>query len=60
MLNAKSAHTSILYLLEEYKATPVVEVVEEEIILPTSQVKFYSNSILYFICLILVKRRYKN
>jgi STE20-like kinase len=39
MSNAKSFHSSILYLLEEFKATPVVEVVEEEIILPTSQVK---------------------
>ncbi|CAF0727223.1 unnamed protein product [Adineta steineri] len=39
MLNAKSVHSSILYLLEEYKATPVVEVVEEDIILPTSQSK---------------------
>ncbi|CAF2709530.1 unnamed protein product [Rotaria sp. Silwood2] len=39
MLDAKSLHSSILYLLEEYKATPVVEVVEEEIILPTSQSK---------------------
>ncbi|CAF0747725.1 unnamed protein product [Adineta ricciae] len=39
MSNAKSVHSSILYLLEEYKATPVVEVVEEEIILPTSQSK---------------------
>ncbi|UJR33757.1 hypothetical protein I4U23_021184 [Adineta vaga] len=39
MANAKSAHSSILYLLEEFKATPVVEVVEEEIILPSSQSK---------------------
>ncbi|CAF4530909.1 unnamed protein product [Rotaria sp. Silwood1] len=39
MLDAKSLHSSILFLLEEYKATPVVEVVEEEIILPTSQSK---------------------
>lgn len=39
MSNAKSLHSSILYLLEEFKATPVVEVVEEEILLPTSQVK---------------------
>lgn len=49
MSNAKSLHSSILYLLEEFKATPLVEVVEEEIILPTSQVQsieriFYSNS----------------
>jgi serine/threonine protein kinase len=43
MLNTKILHSSILYLLEEYKATPVVEVVEEEIILPTSQVKSYEN-----------------
>ncbi|CAM4879525.1 unnamed protein product [Rotaria socialis] len=39
MLNAKSLHSSILYLLEEFKATPVVEVVEEEIIVPPSQSK---------------------
>ncbi|CAF0754749.1 unnamed protein product [Rotaria sordida] len=39
MLDTKSLRSSILYLLEEYKATPVVEVVEEEFILPTSQSK---------------------
>ena len=39
MSDAKSLHSSILYLLEEFKATPVVEVVEEDIILPESQVK---------------------
>ena len=56
MSNAKSVHSSILYLLEEYKATPVVEVVEEEIILPTSQVTFDSNlyrvSLNLFCCLV--------
>ena len=39
MSDTKPLHSSILYLLEEFKATPVVEVVEEEIILPESQVK---------------------
>ncbi|CAF0897988.1 unnamed protein product [Adineta ricciae] len=39
MLNTKEFHSSILYLLEEYKATPVVEVVEEEIVAPESQSK---------------------
>ena len=39
MSDAKSLHSSILYLLEEFKATPVVEVVEEDIILPSSQSK---------------------
>ncbi len=47
MLDAKSVHSSILYLLEEYKATPVVEVVEEEIILPTSQVKSYEEKFFF-------------
>jgi STE20-like kinase len=41
MLNANTFHSSILYLLEEYKATPVVEVVEEEIILPESRVNYF-------------------
>jgi len=39
MSDTKPLHSSILYLLEEFKATPVVEVVEEEIILPESQSK---------------------
>ncbi|CAF1558487.1 unnamed protein product [Adineta ricciae] len=39
MLNTNEFHSSILYLLEEYKATPVVEVVEEEIVAPESQSK---------------------
>jgi STE20-like kinase len=43
MSNAKSFHSSILYLLEEFKATPLVEVVEEDIILPTSQVRYISE-----------------
>jgi STE20-like kinase len=41
MLNTKILHSSILYLLEEYKAVPVVEVVEEEIIVPESQVNYF-------------------
>ncbi|UJR13522.1 hypothetical protein I4U23_000536 [Adineta vaga] len=39
MLNSKECHSSILYLIEEYKATPVVEVVEEEIIVSERQSK---------------------
>ena len=37
--NTDALHSSILYLLEEYKATPVVEVVEDEMIVSKSQVK---------------------
>lgn len=62
MIDAKSFHSSILYLLEEFKATPVVEVVEEEIILPESQVSYFNtfSSVFTFnkiLLLILVKRR---
>lgn len=49
MIDAKSLHSSILYLLEEFKATPVVEVVEEEIILPTSQVSYIFRIVFFFI-----------
>lgn len=38
MANTKELHASVLYLLEEYKATPVVEVVEEETPTPEPQV----------------------
>jgi hypothetical protein len=38
MSDTKTLHSSILYLLEEYKAIPVVEVVEDEIITPEIQV----------------------
>ena len=39
MSEAKTFHSSILYLLEEYKATPVVEVVEDDLLPTDSQVK---------------------
>ena len=38
MLNTQILHSSILYLIEEYKAIPVVEVVEEDSLLAESQV----------------------
>ena len=41
MNDAKALHSSILYLLEEYKATPVVEVVDDEIASPEPQVKLH-------------------
>ncbi|CAF1150990.1 unnamed protein product [Adineta steineri] len=44
MLNTQEFHSSILFLLEEYKATPVVEEVEEEIIPPESQPKDTINN----------------
>ena len=43
MSEAKALHSSILYLLEEYKATPVVEVVEDEIVPASSQVIDHSG-----------------
>ncbi len=55
MLNAKTLHSSILYLLEEYKATPVVEVVEEEILLSESQVYHLKYIFIKFSFILLVK-----
>ena len=64
MMDAKSLHSSILYLLEEFKATPVVEVVEEEIILPESRViKSFQRGFFHihigFDFIFLVKRRFE-
>ena len=63
MLDTKPLHSSILYLLEEFKATPVVEVVEEEIILPESQVEPHRSEEPFALTgefLVLVERRSEN
>lgn len=39
--DAQTCHSSILYLIEEYKAVPVVEVVDDEIASPEPQVKLH-------------------
>ena len=46
--DAKTFHSAILYLLEEYKATPVVEVVDDEIVPSEPPVGLYLQLTILF------------